>query len=56
MFIQVISPLAFVIAVVHAMIQFRRMLNEQKILKATFAEYESYAARTPRLIPLGRSG
>jgi protein-S-isoprenylcysteine O-methyltransferase Ste14 len=53
MFIQVISPLAFVIAVVHAMIHFRRMLNEEKILKATFAEYESYAARTPRLIPLG---
>jgi protein-S-isoprenylcysteine O-methyltransferase Ste14 len=53
-FIQVISPVAFVIVVIHALFQVRRMLNEEEILKATFDDYESYAARTPRLIPLGR--
>ena len=56
MFIQVVSPVALLIVIVQGLFQFRRMLNEEKILKATFAEYESYAARTPRLIPLGRSG
>ena len=40
---------------VHALIQFRRMLNEEKVLQATFAEYEDYAARTPRLIPRVRA-
>jgi protein-S-isoprenylcysteine O-methyltransferase Ste14 len=54
MFIQVISPVAFLIIMVHGLLQFRRMLNEEKVLKATFEDYESYAARTPRLIPLGR--
>jgi protein-S-isoprenylcysteine O-methyltransferase Ste14 len=49
--IQVISPAAIVIAIAHGLLQFRRMLNEEKILRATFPEYESYAARTPRLIP-----
>ena len=52
-FIQVISPAALMIVLAHALFQFRRMLNEEKILKATFAEYENYAARTPRLIPFG---
>jgi protein-S-isoprenylcysteine O-methyltransferase Ste14 len=49
--IQVISPLALIIAVTHGLLQFRRMLNEEKILRATFPEYDTYAARTPRLIP-----
>ena len=56
MFIQVISPLALLIVTVHGLIQFRRMLNEEKVLQATFADYQSYAARTPRLIPLCRFG
>jgi protein-S-isoprenylcysteine O-methyltransferase Ste14 len=47
----VVSPLALIIVLVHALIQFRRMLNEEKVLKATFPEYEHYAARTPRLLP-----
>jgi protein-S-isoprenylcysteine O-methyltransferase Ste14 len=50
-FMQVISPVALIILIAHAFFQFRRMLNEERILKATFAEYESYAERTPRLIP-----
>jgi len=53
LFIQVISPAALLIVLAHALVQFRRMLNEEKVLNATFAEYSSYAARTPRLIPFG---
>src|ERR1700687_729738 len=55
MFIQVMSPAAFLIVLAHALVQFRRMLNEEKVLKTTFAEYASYAARTPRLIPFAWS-
>ena len=49
--IAVISPLAVLIVLVHALLQLRRMLNEEKVLRATFPEYEDYAARTPRLVP-----
>jgi protein-S-isoprenylcysteine O-methyltransferase Ste14 len=55
-FIQVMSPAAFLIVVIHALFQIRRMLNEEKVLKATFEDYENYAAHTPRLIPVGRFG
>jgi protein-S-isoprenylcysteine O-methyltransferase Ste14 len=50
-FIQVISPLALVILLMHAVFQIRRMLNEESVLEETFPEYEDYARRTPRLIP-----
>jgi protein-S-isoprenylcysteine O-methyltransferase Ste14 len=50
-FIQVASPLALIILMAHAVFQIRRMLNEERVLKATFPEYENYARRTPRLIP-----
>jgi protein-S-isoprenylcysteine O-methyltransferase Ste14 len=50
-FIQVLSPLAVVILIMHAVFQVRRMLNEEKVLEATFPEYEHYARKTPRLIP-----
>jgi protein-S-isoprenylcysteine O-methyltransferase Ste14 len=49
--IQVISPVAILIVIAQGLLQFRRMLNEEKVLRATFPEYEGYAARTPRLIP-----
>jgi len=52
--IQVISPVALIIAVTHGLLQFQRVLNEEKLLRATFPEYESYAVCTPRLIPRGR--
>ncbi len=52
-FIQVISPLAAVIFIMHAVFQVRRMLNEEAVLRATFAEYGDYARKTPRLIPIG---
>jgi len=50
--IQVISPMAILIAVIHGAFQFRRILNEEKVLRATFPQYQAYAAHTPRLIPL----
>jgi protein-S-isoprenylcysteine O-methyltransferase Ste14 len=55
-FIQVISPLAAVIFIMHGVFQVRRMLNEETVLAETFPEYADYARRTPRLIPLGRRG
>ncbi|GLR85828.1 methyltransferase family protein [Bradyrhizobium iriomotense] len=54
--LQVLSPLAVLIAVVVAIIQCRRMINEEAILRLAFPEYHAYAANTPFLIParLGR--
>jgi protein-S-isoprenylcysteine O-methyltransferase Ste14 len=49
--IQVISPLAVAMWILHVVFQFRRMLNEERILAATFPDYEDYTRRTPRLIP-----
>ena len=49
--LQVISPLAVVITLVIALIQFRRMVNEEAVLNSAFPEYRAYAARTPRVIP-----
>jgi protein-S-isoprenylcysteine O-methyltransferase Ste14 len=53
-FIQVISPLAIVVFIMHGVFQIRRMLNEETVLQETFPEYADYARRTPRLIPFGR--
>lgn len=50
-FIQVVSPLAAVLLILHAGFQFQRMLNEERVLSATFPDYEDYARQTPRLIP-----
>jgi len=49
--LQVISPLALVITLTIALLQFRRMINEETVLSSAFPEYAEYAARTPRLIP-----
>jgi len=49
--LQVISPLAVLIVIVTAIVQYRRMINEEKILSSAFPEYRAYAARTPRVIP-----
>lgn len=50
--LQVISPWAVLVAIVFAMIQYRRMLNEEAILNSAFPEYRAYAARTPRMVPV----
>jgi protein-S-isoprenylcysteine O-methyltransferase Ste14 len=55
-FIQVMSPVALIILIAHGVFQIRRMFNEERVLKATFPDYENYARRTPRLIPIGRRG
>jgi len=55
-FIQVVSPVALIILIAHAVFQVRRMLNEERVLQAAFPEYENYARRTPRLIPAGWFG
>ena len=54
--LQVISPLAVLIVIGAWMIQYRRMINEEKILSAAFPEYRAYAARTPLVIPARLSG
>jgi protein-S-isoprenylcysteine O-methyltransferase Ste14 len=50
--LQVISPWAVLVAVVIAMIQYRRMINEEAILNSAFPDYRAYAARTPRVVPI----
>ncbi|WP_409192552.1 methyltransferase family protein [Bradyrhizobium sp. RDM4] len=49
--LQVISPLAIAAVLVIALIQFRRMINEEAVLSLAFPEYRAYAARTPRVAP-----
>ena len=50
-FVQFLSWQAVAILVVHFLFQVRRMMNEERVLAATFPEYREYAQRTPRLIP-----
>ena len=50
--LQVISPWAVLAGFAIAMIQYRRMLNEEAILNSAFPEYRDYAARTPRIVPV----
>jgi protein-S-isoprenylcysteine O-methyltransferase Ste14 len=50
-FIQVMSPVALIVLLAHGVFQIRRMLHEERVLQEAFPEYESYARRTPRLIP-----
>lgn len=42
---------AVLIAVIHWTLQLRRMHNEERVLRATFQEYDGYAKLTPRVIP-----
>ncbi|MGE9007761.1 methyltransferase family protein [Leptospira interrogans] len=49
--LQVISPWAVMLVMVIALIQYRRMINEEAILNSAFPEYQAYAANTPRVIP-----
>jgi protein-S-isoprenylcysteine O-methyltransferase Ste14 len=51
--IQVLSPLAVLIALAVVAFQCRRMINEERILRQAFPEYDAYAARTPFLMPAG---
>jgi len=46
-----ISPIVALIVVVQWMFQLRRMSNEERVLRSSFAEYAAYADRTPKVIP-----
>jgi protein-S-isoprenylcysteine O-methyltransferase Ste14 len=49
--LQVMSPEAVAIAAAIVLLQFRRMINEEAVLRLAFPEYHDYAARTPRVVP-----
>jgi protein-S-isoprenylcysteine O-methyltransferase Ste14 len=49
--LQVLSPVAVLITIAAVMVQCRRMINEEAILKVAFPEYRAYAADTSFLIP-----
>jgi protein-S-isoprenylcysteine O-methyltransferase Ste14 len=49
--LQVLSPLTILIAIVAVMVQCRRMINEEAILKVAFPEYRACAANASFLIP-----
>jgi len=51
MTLQVLSPLAVLVAIMVVTSQYRRMINEERILRQAFPEYAAYAAVTPFLIP-----
>jgi protein-S-isoprenylcysteine O-methyltransferase Ste14 len=51
MTLQVLSPLAVLVAIMVVTSQCRRMINEERILRQAFPEYAAYAAATPFLIP-----
>jgi len=54
--LQVISPLAVSLVIAIALVQYRRMINEEAILNSAFPEYRAYAARTPLVFPTGLAG
>ena len=54
--LQVISPVAVLIVIGAWTVQYRRMINEEKILTTAFPEYRAYAARTPLVIPARVAG
>jgi diacylglycerol kinase len=50
-FLQFLSWQAALILLLHFVFQVRRMINEERVLADSFAEYGDYAERTSRLIP-----
>lgn len=50
-FLQFLSYQAAALLIVHFFFQIRRMINEERVLAATFPAYQDYAAQTRRLIP-----
>jgi protein-S-isoprenylcysteine O-methyltransferase Ste14 len=49
--LQCLSPLTFVLFLVHGALQVRRILDEEELLRRTFPDYDDYARSTSRLIP-----
>ena len=50
------SALAVLILIIQWIFQLRRMVNEERLLRAHFPEYASYASDTPRIVPWPRRG
>ncbi|NNC36372.1 MAG: isoprenylcysteine carboxylmethyltransferase family protein [Hyphomonadaceae bacterium] len=48
------SVAAVVVGTIHFAFQFRRMFNEERVLRRTFPEYEKYAEQTPFIIPFSK--
>jgi len=46
---------ATLVIAVNLAIQFRRMVNEERVLRATFPEYEAYARTVPMIVPAIRA-
>lgn len=44
--------MAVILGLCWFILQFRRALNEERVLRATFPEYERYANEVPRFLPL----
>jgi protein-S-isoprenylcysteine O-methyltransferase Ste14 len=49
--LQYTGPWAFLLLIAHCFFQFQRLGYEERVLLGAFPEYESYAARTSRLLP-----
>jgi protein-S-isoprenylcysteine O-methyltransferase Ste14 len=49
--LRVASPLSFALLVCHALLQIKRMQNEEGVLGRTFPGYAAYMGRTARLVP-----
>ncbi|UWU17008.1 methyltransferase family protein [Rhizobium sullae] len=45
------SLAALLVGTAHFVFQFRRMFNEERVLRSTFPEYPGYASRVPMFIP-----
>jgi protein-S-isoprenylcysteine O-methyltransferase Ste14 len=45
------NPLALLVGAVHFGFQFRRMQHEERVLRASFADYDAYASRVPMILP-----
>ena len=45
------SLVAVIVGIAQFALQFRRMQNEERVLRKTFAEYDDYARRVPMIIP-----
>jgi protein-S-isoprenylcysteine O-methyltransferase Ste14 len=45
------SALALAVGVVHLALQLRRIHHEERVLRRTFVQYESYARRVPMIVP-----
>lgn len=46
-----LSIWSVLLGVIQLLLQFRRMVNEERVLRAAFPEYDTYAAAVPRIVP-----